>query len=122
MLGRLKRAILNPKGAIRNRVIRHCDLGNDIGPALHRLRANKFSPSHIFDVGAYKGDFAQMCREVWPSAKLTCFEVLPDRVKQLREWSKGDGNAEVFECLLGAEVRSDVKFHENETASSVLAD
>jgi FkbM family methyltransferase len=71
-------------------------------------------------VGAYKGEFAKMCREVWPSAKVTCFEVLPDRVKELRAWSKVDGNAEVFECLLGAEVRGDVRFYEKETASSVL--
>jgi FkbM family methyltransferase len=122
MLGRLKKAILNPKNAIRNRIIRHCDLGDDIAPALHRLRANTFSPSHIFDVGAHTGEFAKMCREVWPDAKLTCFEVLPHCVEQLRQWSKADGNAEVFECLLGPEVRSDVKFHENETASSVLDD
>jgi FkbM family methyltransferase len=63
-----------------------------------------------------------MCRQVWHGAKLTCFEVLPQRVKELRAWTTADGNAEVFECLLGAEVRRDVQFHENETASSVLDD
>jgi FkbM family methyltransferase len=59
---------------------------------------------------------------VWPDAKLTCFEVLPHCVKELKAWAKDDGNAEVFECLLGAEVRRDVRFYENETASSVLSD
>src|SRR5262245_28836073 len=112
MLARLKSAILNPKNAIRNRIIRHCDLGQDIAPALHRLRTNKFSPAHIFDVGAYKGEFAKMCRQIWSDAKLTCFEVLPHHVRELRKWSEVDGNAEVFECLLGAEARCEVKFYE----------
>ena len=31
-----------------------------------------------------------------------------------------DGNAEFVECLLGAEARNAVPFHEMETASSIL--
>lgn len=119
MLTRLKAAVLNPKNAVRNRIMRHFDLGQDTEPALMRLRTNNFSPAHIFDVGAYQGDFAKMCRRVWPNAKLTCFEVLPHPVKELREWSRRDGQSEVFECLLGGEVR-DVPFHESEMGSSIL--
>jgi FkbM family methyltransferase len=110
------------KNAMRNRVIRHYGVGFDISFALHRIRANNFNPAHIFDVGAYRGEFAKMCREIWPDAKLTCFEVLPHRVKELRAWSATDGNAEIIECLLGAEARTGVAFHEDETASSVLPD
>jgi FkbM family methyltransferase len=92
----------------------------EILPALERLRANNFFPSDIFDVGAYSGEFAQLCRCVWPNAKLACFEVLPQRVADLRNWCAQDGNAFLIETLLGAESRHAVPFHEMETASSVL--
>jgi FkbM family methyltransferase len=111
------------KNAIRQRVIRHYGVGSEHVPtALQRLRINKFSPAHIFDVGAHSGEFAKACRKIWPDAKLTCFEVLPHRVSELKAWSAADGNTEVIECLLGAEVKSEVAFHESETASSILPD
>src|SRR4051812_43262310 len=105
MLTRLVKAFRNPKSTIRNRIVRHFYLGHDITPALHRLRTNGFSPPHIFDVGAYNGQFAKLCRQIWPRSKLTCFEVLPHRLTELRAWTEADGNADVFECLLGEEVR-----------------
>src|ERR1700752_4638052 len=107
------------KSIIRHRVTRHYGVP-EIPLALERLRNNKFAPAHIFDVGAYSGEFARLCRQVWPGARMTCFEVLPHRVRELRAWSTADGNAEIVECLLGAEARSAVPFHEMETASSVL--
>jgi len=107
------------KHALRHRITRHYGVP-EIPAALERLRNNKFTPAHIFDVGAYSGEFAKLCRQVWPGAKLTCFEVLPHRVKELRAWSMADGNTEIVECLLGAEASSTVAFHEMETASSVL--
>ena len=107
------------KNAIRHRVTRHYGVP-EIPLALERLRNNDFVPAHIFDVGAYSGEFSKLCRSVWPHAKLTCFEVLPHRVKELSAWSRADGNSEVIECLLGAKSRSAVPFHEMETASSVL--
>jgi FkbM family methyltransferase len=107
------------KNVIRQRVTRHYDVP-EIPLALERLLGNKFYPRHIFDVGAHTGEFAKLCRRIWPSAKLTCFEVLPHCVKELRAWSRADGNAEIIECLVGAESRKAVQFHEMETASSVL--
>ena len=41
----------------------------------------------------------------WPTAKLTCFEVLPHRVAELRSWCEQDGNAVVIETLLGAKTK-----------------
>jgi FkbM family methyltransferase len=111
------------KNALRRRIIQHYGVGStQIPSALQRLRINNFSPTHIFDVGAYTGEFAKTCRSIWPNAKLTCFEVLPHRVKELRAWSAMDGRTDVIECLLGEHVRSNVRFHEKETASSVLDD
>jgi FkbM family methyltransferase len=107
------------KQTIRRRLSRRLGVP-EIPTALQRLRSNNYTPEHIFDVGAYSGEFAKLCRSVWPLAKLTCFEVLPHRVAELRSWSVRDGNAVVVESLLGAEGKSAVPFHEMETASSVL--
>lgn len=92
----------------------------EIPSALERLRNCNFDPVAIFDVGAYSGEFARNCRRVWPRASLTCFEVLPARVQELRAWCTSDGRASVVNCLLGAAKRDAVPFHEMETASSVL--
>ena len=107
------------KGAIRRKIVRHYDVP-EIPLAMERLRHANFSPSHVFDVGAHTGEFARLCRAIWPGAKLTCFEVLPHCVEKLRTWSISDGNTEIIECLVGAESKDAVLFHEMETASSVL--
>ena len=109
----------NIKRAIRHRLARRLGVP-EIPLALERLRANHYAPEIIFDVGAYSGEFAKLCRSVWPSAKLICFEVLPHRVEELRNWCLQDGKALVVESLLGAETKSAVRFHEMQTASSVL--
>jgi FkbM family methyltransferase len=92
----------------------------EISLALERLCVNQFQPREIFDVGAHSGEFAKLCRRIWPSSRVTCFEVLPHRVRELRDWCGSDGNSVVIETLLGAEARDSVPFHEMETASSVL--
>jgi FkbM family methyltransferase len=107
------------KNSMRQRITRHYGVP-EIPLALERLRSMKFSPTHIFDVGAHSGEFAKLCRRIWPGAKLTCFEVLPHRVAELQAWSATDGNVSIIPCLLGAETRNAVPFHEMETASSVL--
>src|SRR5213080_1377305 len=114
-----RQMLSNIRRAIRHRLARRLGVP-EIPLALERLRANHYAPEHIFDVGAYSGEFAKLCRSLWPFAKLICFEVLPHRVKELRSWCLQDGNAVVIESLLGAEARSSVRFHEMETASSVL--
>ncbi len=104
---------------VRDRLARRLGFP-EIPLALERLRANDFVPQQIFDVGAHSGEFTKLCRSVWPAAKLTCFEVLPHRVQELRRWCEQDGNADVIESLLGAEKKDAVRLHEMETASSVL--
>ncbi len=107
------------KCAVRDHLTRRLGVP-EIPPALERLCANNFVPKYIFDVGAYSGEFAKLCRSIWPLAKLTCFEVLPYRVAELRSWCGQDGNALVIESLLGAKSNRAVPFREMETASSVL--
>jgi FkbM family methyltransferase len=93
----------------------------EIPIALERIAARGFSPSLIFDVGAYRGDFASTCLANWPDARVGCFEVLPRRVEQLRKLAATKGGAlRVHPFLLGAEEAAEVTLYEAETASSVL--
>ncbi len=92
----------------------------DFADSLERLKANGLSPATIFDVGAYRGEFALMCRRVWPGAEIACFEVLEDRVAGLERVARETGGLRVFPTLLGAAGHEGVALHVCETASSVL--
>ncbi|HEY0172642.1 MAG TPA: FkbM family methyltransferase [Pyrinomonadaceae bacterium] len=92
----------------------------DILNSLQLLSRNGFKPKQIFDVGAYQGDFARLCFDVWPEAKVVAFEVLDHKVERLRKMAEFGNSVEVVTCLLGAHDRDSVPFHEMETASSVL--
>ncbi len=109
------------KSKIRKYLVRKLDVP-DIPLALKRLSGAGFQPTQIFDVGAYKGDFALSCLQVWPDAKVSCFEALEHRVEQLKQLSSRYCSIQVFPGLLGAEKRDNVPIHQAETASSVLVE
>ncbi|WP_404786655.1 FkbM family methyltransferase [Altericista sp. CCNU0014] len=92
----------------------------EIPSALERLTNIGFKPTLIFDVGAYQGDFANLCIKNFPNSKIACFEVLEHRVEQLKQIASQNPSLQVFTTLLGAEVQEKVQFNEAETASSVL--
>jgi FkbM family methyltransferase len=71
-------------------------------------------------VGAYQGDFAKLCFGLWPKTAVTCFEVLSDPSKKILAIANHQKNLQLIPCLLGAEIRQDVRFNVAETASSVL--
>lgn len=88
--------------------------------ALELLQSNGFEPNRIFDVGAYKGEFAELCLNIWPKTQVACFEALEDKVSQLEQLASQNKAISVFPGLLGAESREQVPLHMRETASSVL--
>lgn len=92
----------------------------EIPVALRRLARQGFDPALIFDVGAYRGDFARVCRSIWPSARVACFEPQKAVLPELRAYSLETPHVEVFECLLGAAENPRAVLHEAATASSVL--
>jgi FkbM family methyltransferase len=94
----------------------------EIPSALAHLEKRGFQPKLIFDVGAYQGDFARLCRRHWPSATIACFEPLKHKVKEIEALASQDQGIVVFDCLLGAQQASNVALHESETASSVLSE
>ncbi len=94
----------------------------EIPRALERLAGIGFSPAHIVDVGAYRGDFARECLRLWPEARISCVEPLASRAADLDALVRSHPRVRVHRCLVGAEVRANVALHEAETASSVLTE
>ncbi len=106
--------------AARTRLARRWDVP-EIPFALERLKQNGFSPQSVFDVGAYQGDFAALCFQLWPATNVKCFEVLPEPSNKILTMAeKHPGRLQLIPCLLGAEIRPHVEFNLCETASSVL--
>lgn len=94
----------------------------EIPLAIERLANLGFNPTHIFDVGAYRGNFADLCIQHFPTSKIACFEFLEHRVDQLNLLASDNTSVRVFPTLLGSEIRDSVQFNQAETASSVLVE
>lgn len=92
----------------------------EIPLALQRLKLNHFQPNLVFDIGAYRGDFATGVLEIWPRTQIACFEVLPQRVQELHGLAKLHSTIQVFPVLMGAATSEAIPLHESETASSIL--
>ena len=108
------------RAAIKNRIARRLNIPG-IPFALERLRTQGFIPSTVFDVGAYRGDFADQSLKVWPQAKILCFEPQPHMQARLRALgAKTGGMIQAYDVLLGATQSDGIEFHCAETASSVL--
>jgi FkbM family methyltransferase len=73
----------------------------------------------IYDVGAYHGDFASLCRRLWAGAEIHCFEPLPHKQDRLKALAASLGHTTVHECALGSSTGI-VTLNACETASSVL--
>jgi FkbM family methyltransferase len=80
------------------------------------------TPRLIFDVGAYRGDFARTALSVWPSARVACFEPLPQGRRQIRALIEESPKITLHETLVGATVQAGVPMHVAETSSSLLRD
>ncbi|HEY9824593.1 MAG TPA: FkbM family methyltransferase [Stenomitos sp.] len=94
----------------------------EIPSSLQRLSQQGFQPRLIFDVGAYKGDFARTCLQIWPQVQVACFEALSPRLQDLKALAQAQSAIRVFPGLIGSECKEKVPLHEAETASSVLVE
>lgn len=91
-----------------------------ITKSLERLKDLGYTPNTIYDIGAYQGDFAKLCLQIWPAANVVCFEPIKDQIIQLEDWAREEDRIKVIHGLLGEENKANVKFNEGKTASSVL--
>ena len=87
--------------------------------SLKRLKKQGFSPATIFDVGAYQGDFSDMCLKVWPESSIHAFEALPEKMPKLQN-RFSDKKVKITNALVGDQNTDDIQFYADETASSIL--
>ena len=94
----------------------------DLRWALTELRRFGFSPVHVLDVGAFVGDWARICLEIFPSSHILCIEPQDATQPQLQNLAAANPGVQVFQTLLGRTVIEDVPFLEIGSGSSVLAE
>ena len=105
--------------AIKRRVARRLNIPS-IPFALERLRTQGFAPRTVFDVGAYRGDFAQQSLSMWPDANILCFEPQPQMQAGLQALAVKTGRIQTYPVVLGSTEIESVRLHCAESASSVL--
>jgi FkbM family methyltransferase len=99
----------------------HVHLGGpDVRWSLRQLAGHGFSPRAIVDVGAFHGDWAKICLEIFPDAEVTCVEPQEEANSILRELAAAQPNVRVIQTLLGKEVKDGVPFAEGGPGASLL--
>lgn len=91
----------------------------DVGMSILRLKSLGIYPKLIFDVGAYHGDFIELCLKIWPDSEIVAFEALEDKIELLQKKFSGK-NLKIVESLIGDIDQDNVKFYADENASSAL--
>ena len=73
----------------------------DMKQEMLRLKQRGWSPASVVDVGAYRGEWSQMARSVWPEARLAMVEPNSKSIESLRALAN-ELNAELHGELLGS--------------------
>jgi FkbM family methyltransferase len=94
----------------------------DMEASLIKLRRNGFRPRKVVDVGAYTGEWTQMCRRLFPDARVLMVEPQSRLREGLRERLASDPHLQFSPALLGARAQAAVPFYEADSASSIFAE
>lgn len=89
--------------------------------SLNLLKELGFTPKTVYDIGAYKGDFAKLVSNTWNEPTIYCFEVLESAIKDI-EKIKVNATIKIIPSLAGSQNLESIPFHEAETASSILSE
>lgn len=113
-LAKLARLLASPGG---RRGLRH-------GVAMtveHRRALAGLTPASVLDVGANKGQFALLARELFPQAPLVGFEPLPGPAARFRRLFAGDPLVRLVEAAVGPrEETAAMHLSAREDSSSLL--
>jgi len=85
-----------------------------------QLRRFGFIPTHVMDVGAFKGEWARICLNVFPEAIITCIEPQSASQEELKKLASEYRNVKVLQTLVGRSKCGSVPFKEVGSGSSVL--
>jgi FkbM family methyltransferase len=91
----------------------------DMQSSIRNMRSCGFSPTLIIDVGAYRGDWSRMVREIYP-APIMMVEANPEKSGLLEAATREIGSAEYRITLLGPHRAASVPYYVMELGSSVL--
>lgn len=81
-----------------------------------------FAPGIVIDVGAFKGAWTRVCKNVFPESHVLMVEPQALRLDDLRKVAEQLGDVELVAALVGESKREGVTFHESGSASSVLTE
>lgn len=92
---------------------------------LLRLRDRGFEPARVVDVGACQGDWARLCHQVFPAARVMMVEPQSRHRERLEGLAAGSGGLKLFrQALLGPPGMHEAAFHVTDdaagTGSSIL--
>ena len=91
----------------------------DMKAGLQALRRLGVDARTIVDVGAFKGGWSGMAREVWPDSNISMIEPQTEMLPELRRKAEQLG-AHLHEALLGAEDGKEIEFVIMQSGSSVF--
>ena len=92
----------------------------DMEASLLNLKRCGFSPKNVIDVGAYTGEWSQMCRRLFSDARILMIEPQSGSRETLWEMVALDGHLQFSPALVGACVQPSVAFYLAESGSSTL--
>lgn len=98
--------------------------GGDEFPSVHAtleaIRGKGFRPTHIVDVGAFRGDWARFAKDLFPDARVLMIEPQEEWRLQLEDVCRYTAGVTLVPALVGATDGVEVSFSEMSTGSSVF--
>ena len=89
---------------------------------LRRWHDRGFRPQIVYDIGAYKGAWSEMCHTIFAPRRILLFEPQVDFQQQARARQPKDANWQVVPVALGdSEETQSLHVTQNRSASSMLA-
>ncbi len=97
------------------------DIYPSVQASLSTLKNQGFSPSNCIDIGAYKGEWTDIFKSIFPNAKILMVEAQNGKKEELEQvMQKYKGSVILESQLLSARPNEKVVFYEMESGSSVL--
>lgn len=106
---------------MRHKLPRRAFLSQRVAVGSEHLEAVTFcKPATVLDVGANKGQFSLLARELWPNVVVHAFEPLPSAAETFRRVFAGAPAVTLHRGAIGAENRTATFFVADRTDSSSL--
>jgi len=106
-----------PEGLKHRLVVRF--FSPDMEWSMRNLRLNGFRPRKVIDVGAYRGEWACICKSIFPETAIMMIEPQASENRFLKQVCKKYADCYYVNALVGAEKKK-VPFRIDGTCSQVL--